>query len=147
MNAHLEEDTATVTGERHVERTGTRAPQYALTAVRGLVGVAFVLSGLPKLGTPDAAVAAFDRWGLPAPELFIPGLGVVEIVAGVLLVLGVVTRYAALLLAATMVGAILTAGLVEGGLHLVVPPILGLLCLLVAVVGGGAWQLGRRRAG
>lgn len=122
----------------------TRAPQYALTVVRGLVGAVFILSGVPKLGVPGEAVALMERWGIPAAELLLPTLGVVEIVAGALLLLGVMTRYAAVLLAAIMVGAILTAGLVDGGLHLVIPPILGLLCLLVAFAGGGAWQLGRR---
>ena len=128
------------------ERRGGRAPQFALTAVRVLLGLAFLLSGLPKLASPDVIVGSFERWGLPAPELFVPVLGAVEVVAGALLLLGVATRYVALLLAATMVGAILTAGLIDGGAHLVTPPILALLCLLIAGLGGGAWQLGRRDA-
>ena len=93
-----------------------------------------------------ASVPGVFEWGLPAPELFVPVLGAVEVVAGALLLLGVATRYVALLLAATMVGAILTAGLIDGGAHLVTPPILALLCLLITGLGGGAWQLGRRDA-
>jgi uncharacterized membrane protein YphA (DoxX/SURF4 family) len=91
-----------------------------------------------------ASVPGVFEWGLP--ELFVPVLGAVEVVVGALLLLGVATRYVALLLAATMVGAILTAGLIDGGAHLVTPPILALLCLLIAGLGGGAWQLGRRDA-
>jgi putative oxidoreductase len=115
--------------------------RYVLTVLRVLLGASFLLAGVPKLSVPGEAVSLFERWGLPFAEAFVPAVGVLEVVAGTLLVLGVATRSAAALLAANMLGAILTAGVVDGGLHLVVPPILGALCVLVAVLGGGAWQL------
>ncbi|CAA9567730.1 MAG: hypothetical protein AVDCRST_MAG86-1340 [uncultured Truepera sp.] len=65
-------------------------------------------------------------------------------VGGGLLALGVATRYLGLLLALTMLGAVVTAGRIDGGSHLILPPILGLLCLLCllfATRGSGAWQL------
>ena len=86
-------------------------------------------------------VENFTRWGLPVPDLFVYLVGIVEVVCGIALVLGIATRWAALVLALDMVGAILTAGLVDGGIHLIVPPILGLLSALIAARGGGAWQL------
>ncbi len=114
----------------------------ALTVVRVLLGLVFVAAGLPKLLSPDMVIQNFERWGLPVAEAFAPAVGVLEVVAGAMLVLGVFTRYAAVLLAANMVGAVLTAGLVEGGVtHLVVAPILGALSVLIAVLGGGRLQL------
>jgi len=113
-----------------------------LTIVRVLVGLAFIGSGLfPKLIAPAMTIQSFERWGLPAPEVFVPVVGVLELVCGAALVLGVLTRYAAILLAANMVGAVLTAGLVDGGMHLVAPPILAAVSLLIALLGGGRLQL------
>lgn len=100
---------------------------------------------MPKLWSPPEIVASFERWGLPAPELFVPALGVAEAVAGVLLVVGLATRSAAILLAAIMVGALLTAGVADGGVHIVAPGVLAVPCAILARFGGGAWQLGRRR--
>lgn len=112
-----------------------------LTVVRVLVGLFFVSSGLPKLINHEMFAVAFTGWGLPAPDLFVYAVGIVEVVFGLALALGVAARAVALVLAVNMVGAILTAGLVDGGFHLVAPPILGLLCALIAYRGGGAWQL------
>ena len=113
-----------------------------LTVIRVLVGALFVSSGIPKLGAGhEMFVENFTRWGLPVADLFVYAVGLLEVVGGLALVLGLVTRWVALLLAVDMVGAILTAGLVDGGFHLVAPPILGLLCALIAFRGGGAWQL------
>lgn len=112
-----------------------------LTVIRVLVGLFFVSSGIPKFLNHDMAVANFTHWGLPAPDLFVYAVALLEVIGGLALALGVATRWVALLLAVDMVGAILTAGLVDGGLHLVAPPILCLLCALIAYRGGGAWQL------
>jgi hypothetical protein len=40
-----------------------------------------------------------------------------------------------------MLGAVATAGRVDHGFHLIVPPVLALLCLVLTARGGGAWQL------
>lgn len=112
-----------------------------LTVIRVLVGLFFVSAGIPKLLNHDMVVASFTHWGLPAPGLFVYAVALLEVIGGLALALGVATRWIALLLAVDMIGAILTAGLVDGGMHLVAPPILGLLCALIAYRGGGAWQL------
>ncbi len=119
-----------------------------LTAVRVLVGLQFVAVGLvPKFILHDQTVASFDRWGLPAPELFVYAVGSLEVVGGLALVAGVAPRWAAVALTVDMAGALLTAGLVDGGIHLFAPPILAALLILIAV-RGGAWParpaLGRR---
>jgi uncharacterized membrane protein YphA (DoxX/SURF4 family) len=60
-----------------------------------------------------------------------------ELVCGVLLAVGILTRPVALLLATVMVGAMMTAGRVDGGMYLLVPPLLFVLCVLLA------WRSGR----
>ena len=71
-----------------------------------------------------------------------------EVVGGVLLIVGLLTRAAAALLAGDMVGAIVTAGRVEGGaINLGLAPALlvGMLFLLWA--GPGRWAADSRVAG
>ncbi|MBA3370642.1 MAG: DoxX family protein [Thermoleophilaceae bacterium] len=112
-----------------------------LTTVRVLVGLQFVLAGLvPKFLFHGQTVASFDRWGLPAPELFVYAVGSLEVVGGLALVAGFVPRWAAAVLTVDMAGALLTAGLVDGGVHLLAPPILAALLILIAV-RGGAWPV------
>lgn len=119
----------------------SRSTPFVLAALRILVGLFFISSGLPKLLDPGSFVEGFSHWGLPEPALFVPTIGVLEVVGGGLLVLGVATRYVGTLLALDMLGAVLTAGRIDGGSHLVLPPVLGLFCLLFVTRGGGAWRL------
>ena len=64
-----------------------------------------------------------------------------EVVCGLLILLGLATRLGALIVGVDMLGAVATAGRVDGGPHLVVPPVLALLCLVLVARGGGRWQL------
>ena len=92
-----------------------------------------------------AESAALDRYGLPFPEAFTYGVGVVELVGGAMLILGLGTRVAALALAADMVGAIATAGRIEGGpVHLGLAPALLVMMLLVLWIGPGDRSLDGR---
>lgn len=120
---------------------GRAALRFGLTTLRVLVGVLFVNSGLAKVGAHAETVADFGRWGVPMPDLAVSAVGGLEMVGGALLVLGVATSWVALPLLATMAVAIVTAGRTDGGGHLVLPPVLGLLCALFALRGGGGWQL------
>jgi uncharacterized membrane protein YphA (DoxX/SURF4 family) len=112
-----------------------------LALVRVVVGLVFVVASLEKFVSHSTAVAHFRHWGLPSPSLFVYVIGAVELLAGAALALGLATRTAALLLLADMVGAVATAGRVDGGMHVVVPPFLGLLSLILLARGGGRWQL------
>ncbi len=106
--------------------------QIALAALRSLLGFVFVLSGAAKLVQRDFFAHQFAHWGFPAPFIFSLAIGATEVVCGVLLAVGALTRPVALLLATIMVGAMLTAGRVDGGMHLIVPPILFALLVLYA---------------
>jgi uncharacterized membrane protein YphA (DoxX/SURF4 family) len=112
-----------------------------LALLRIAVGVVFIGAGVQKLSHRATATAHFHHWGLPSPSTFSAVVSVLEIVCGLLLVLGLATRLAALILCVDMLGAVATAGRVDGGVHLVGPPVLALLCLVLVARGGGRWQL------
>ena len=100
---------------------------------------AFVFS-LSKFTDHASEVRDFTRFGVPAPAVSTYLAGSIEFVGGVLLLAGLLTRLAALLLAADMVGAILTAGRNVGGVfHLGLAPALLALMMALLVTGGGAF--------
>jgi putative oxidoreductase len=71
----------------------------AVLLVRILVGAVFLSEGLQKFLMPVALGAGrFARIGIPSPDLTGPFVGVIEIVAGTLILLGLLTRPAALVL-------------------------------------------------
>jgi putative oxidoreductase len=74
-------------------------------------------------------------------------VGLVEVGAGLMLVVGLATRLAALALAVVMAGAILTAGLTVGGpFHLGLAPALLVANGYLLAVGPGNLALDRRLA-
>ena len=121
--------------------TGGRVRRIVLAAIRIAIGILLASEGIRKLLDHDAYVARFDRWGLPEPSTLVWVAGAVETFCGVILILGLLTRAAALVLLVEMLVAVATAGRVDGGAHLVVPPILALGCMILVARGGGAWQL------
>lgn len=77
--------------------------------VRVLVGPVFASEGIQKFLFPDALGAGrFAKIGIPFPTVSAPFVGVVEIVAGVLLTLGLLSRLAAVLLLVDISVAIVT---------------------------------------
>ena len=126
----------------------SEAPPSTLI-VRALVGLVFLSEGIQKFLFPDAlGVGRFTKIGIPAPELFAPLVGVVEIGCGLLVVLGLVTRLAAVPLLINIVVAIATTKIpmiFKTGLWATAHEartdysmLLGLIFLLV--VGGGPWS-------
>ena len=76
----------------------TNAPR-ATILIRLLVGGVFLAEGIQKFIFPAAlGVGRFVKIGIPAPQFFAPFVGVVEIVCGTLLIIGFITRLAAILL-------------------------------------------------
>ncbi|MFW6040089.1 MAG: DoxX family protein [Gemmatimonadota bacterium] len=81
----------------------------ATILIRLMVGAVFLSEGIQKFLFPEArGVGRFEGMGFPDPEFWASVVGVVEIVAGVLVLLGLLTRIGALLLAVDMVVAIVT---------------------------------------
>jgi putative oxidoreductase len=104
---------------------------------RTLAGLAFFAAGLSKLVGHGAAAEQFARWQLPLPGLFALLVGAIELVCGLLLAAGALTRPVALVLGTIMVGAVVTAGRIDGGMHVIVP------ALLFFVLVYFAWSTGR----
>lgn len=130
----------------------------AVILIRILVGWVFVSEGIQKFLFPDAlGVGRFAKIGIPIPQMSAPFVGFVEIICGTLVILGLLTRLAAVPLLAVILTAIATTK-VPMLLHQGVWPmlhearvdfsmLLGLLFLLI--VGSGALSVdhARRRVG
>jgi uncharacterized membrane protein YphA (DoxX/SURF4 family) len=132
----------------------TTAPSSVIL-VRLLVGVVFLSEGVQKFLFPDAlGVGRFTKIGIPAPEIMAPFVGVFEIGCGVLLIIGWLTRLAAIPLMIDMLVAIATTKiplLIKSGFWAMaheartdVCMLLGLLFLLI--VGAGLWSVDARLA-
>jgi uncharacterized membrane protein YphA (DoxX/SURF4 family) len=86
----------------------TKAPP-AVILIRLLVGTIFLSEGIQKfLYTAEVGAGRFAKIGIPFPEMMAPFVGVVEAVCGLLLLLGMMTRLAAIPLIITMLVAILS---------------------------------------
>jgi putative oxidoreductase len=90
--------------------------QYGLTILRLVVGTVFLAHGAQKAFSFGLAgvAGAFEGMGVPAPALTAAFVTVVELVGGIALLLGLLTRFVTPALAVVMAGALLTAHLPAG---------------------------------
>jgi len=139
--------------------------------VRLLVGlVVFFPEGIQKLAYPALLGAGrFTKIGIPFPDLMGPFVGVVETVCGALIIVGLLTRLAAVPLIIIMIVALISTklpillGRDVGMFHLSadmkrtgfwsamhesradLTMLLG--CIYLLIVGAGKWSLDHRMAG
>ncbi|MDR6867022.1 putative oxidoreductase [Microbacterium resistens] len=129
--------------------TGRPTTSFGLLILRVVVGAVFAAHGAQKVFefTIPGTVQAFAGMGAPLPEIVGPGIAFLELIGGILLILGLLTRPVAALLAIDMIGAIvlvhLSAGLWvgEGGYEFVA--VLGAGALALAFTGAGAFAVDR----
>jgi putative oxidoreductase len=120
-------------------------PSAGLLSLRIVVGVTFLLHGLDKLGDLSGAEQLLASFGIPAPGLMAPIVGVTETAGGLLLIGGFATRLAAAALTVNMVVALATAHddlrffATEGGIEL--EALLAGACLALALAGAGRFSL------
>lgn len=147
---------------------GTTAPAYTIL-IRIIVGGIFLAEGMQKFLFADALGAGrFAKIGIPFPEVMGPFVGCVEIIGGLLILAGLVTRIAAAVTLVSMVVAIVsTKGPVLVGhpfagfslqkldrygflsfVHEARTDLLMIFCLVfLLIVGAGRWSLDARIAG
>ena len=88
-----------------------RAPR-AVILLRLAIAFVFITEGIQKFTSPEALGAGrFAKIGIPAPEVLAPFVGGVEIVGGALVLIGLLTRLAALALMIDMIVAIISTKL------------------------------------
>lgn len=91
---------------RFMQSIDATAPK-AVLLIRTAVGVVFASEGIQKFLYADAQGAGrFSKIGIPAPEVMGPFVGVIEIIAGLLVLAGLFARAAALPLVINMLVAI-----------------------------------------
>jgi putative oxidoreductase len=113
-----------------------------LLAIRLLSGGVFVAFGAGKFVNHASELASFKTYGLPAADVFVVVIGVVEVVGGALLIAGLFTRPAALVLAGDMIGAIVVSGIARGELiSLTLAPVELMLMFVLLFTGPGAYAL------
>jgi putative oxidoreductase len=121
--------------------------------IRLIVGGVFLSEGIQKFLFPsDLGVGRFSKIGIPSPEVLAPFVGVCEIVCGALILIGLLTRLAAVPMIIDMLVAISTTKipiLLKSGFWAMAHEarvdyamLLGSVFLLV--VGAGLWSVDAR---
>lgn len=127
--------------------------EKASVLIRVMVGAVFLSEGIQKfLFSESLGVARFIKIGIPAPEVMAPFVGVVEIICGLLVLLGFFTQLASIPLVIDMLVAISTTKipiLLEKGFWVMaheartdLSMLLGSIFLLL--VGSGRWSVDGR---
>ena len=127
-------------------------PGWGVTAVRVMMGFVLAFSGYQKLAGGVGGVAGFfGQAGIPLPEIMAPFIIALELVGGIMLVLGLFTRWLGLLYVCEFIVAafwvvIPARGLAAGRLELMM--LAGAVMLVLAGAGKASLDemLARRRA-
>ena len=143
------------------EATGQRGPLPASVVARSDTGgrllwpagvrcaaaIVFLIFGVSKFVNHAAELASFRHYPFPAPGTVVYAVGVIEVGGGLLLLAGLLTRLAALALAADMLGAIVVSGLARWEtVSLTLAPLLLAAMLILSRFGAGDWSLDRHLA-
>jgi uncharacterized membrane protein YphA (DoxX/SURF4 family) len=96
-----------------------------------VAGAAFVVASIPKFAFFGFELDQFERFGLPYPEAMVLLAGAIELAGGVALLRRRLVLPAAAVLAATMVVAIVSSGILQGD----VVPSLTIAPLLLSATG------------
>jgi uncharacterized membrane protein YphA (DoxX/SURF4 family) len=138
----------------NITQQTTQTPA-AVVLIRLMVGAVFLSEGIQKFLFPAAlGVGRFATIGIPAPDVMAPFVGAVEITGGLVIILGLLTRLAAVPLLIDILVAIATTKvpiLLKSGFWAAAHEartdycmVFGLAFLLI--MGAGPWSLDEQRA-
>lgn len=121
--------------------------EIALLLSRVLFGVILIAHGWDKFQITglDGITGYFDSIGVPAASLAAPVVGGIELIGGIMIILGAFTRIVSVIIALVMLGAAVFAhasfGIyaANGGWELVGAIGAGMLALFA--IGAGAWSV------
>ncbi len=130
----------------------TNAPASVIL-IRLTVGLVFLSEGIQKFLYPaELGIGRFSKIGLPSPEFLAPFVGTFEIVCGILITVGLLTRFAVIPTIIIMLVSIASTKipmLFDKGFWAMTHEartdwamLLGSLFLLI--VGAGAWSMDAR---
>jgi putative oxidoreductase len=126
----------------------TAAADTAKLLLRLILGVTILIHGISKIkGGPGFVLDVVDKAGLPHPFGYLVYVG--EVVAPLLVIVGLWTRLAALVIAINMIVAVLLVHLgqlltlsPEGGWALELQGLFLVVALSVALLGAGRYSFG-----
>lgn len=121
--------------------------EIALLISRVLLGVILIAHGWDKFFITglEGISGYFDSIGVPAASIAAPVVGAIELIGGIMILLGAFTRIVAVIVALVMFGAAVFAHIsfgifaANGGWELV--GAIGAGMLAFAAVGAGAWSV------
>jgi putative oxidoreductase len=129
----------------HIASSSRRAEDTILTLLRVTVGIIFMVHGAQKLADIPGTTQAFAGMGIPAPQFSVYLAIAGELLGGLGLVLGLLTRIAAFGPLCVMLVAIIAVHLKNGLLAkdggFEYPLVLGLVSLFFVARGAGAFSL------
>jgi putative oxidoreductase len=122
--------------------------RYGLAVLRIVLGIAMAVHGWSKLsGGVDGVAGFFATLGIPAAGLMAWVVTIVELVGGILLIVGFLTQIVGILIALDMLGAILFAFLLRGAAFIEngaitweKEAVFAAAALCIVLAGPGAWS-------
>jgi putative oxidoreductase len=123
-------------------------PDAGLLILRVVLGIIMMYHGWPKLTNLGGVIEGFSGMGIPLPAVAAVFSMVAEFFGGLLLLVGVLTDVAGLMIAVDMLGAIVFVhakngfAVDKGGIEW--PLALCAMALAIALSGPGRYALGKR---
>lgn len=119
--------------------------ELGLTPLRVFAGLALCLGhGLGKFPVSAAFVARVDGFGFPMPMLFAWAAAATEIVGGLLLAIGLLTRPSAFFIICTMTTAVVLQHANDPFSGKEKALLFGFIALAFLCLGGGRWSIDAR---